>query len=76
MTAGKNKIFDYVSSRRYAKSYLKGVTGRLQDSEDSGFVYEAGQNEYTTSTKRGMTEENRYCGQREYHRRQNTGQRR
>jgi hypothetical protein len=53
-----------VSSRRYAKSYLKGVTGRLQEIKDSSvreqFYTEQGpvQNEYRT--EQGMTEEDRY----------------
>jgi hypothetical protein len=41
MTAGKNELFNCVSSRRYAKSYLKGllkivgtVRNRLRDSTE------------------------------------------
>jgi hypothetical protein len=55
-----------VSSRLYAKSYLKEVTERL----DRKFVDETVQNEYRTSTgesgqdrrstEQGMTEEDRY----------------
>jgi hypothetical protein len=54
-----------VSSRRYATSYLKWVTERLQDSKDSSaraqYSIERGsvQNEYRTSREQRITEEDR-----------------
>jgi hypothetical protein len=68
-------------STGYAKSYLKGVTGRLQNSEDSTTRQEGQyyteqvpvQREYRTSPEQGMTEEDilRYCEQTKYCRRKN-----
>jgi hypothetical protein len=64
-----------VSSRRYAKSYLKGVTGRLQSREDlstkqdgisrarirlRGLVQTGEPVQERKSIKQGMTEEDRY----------------
>jgi hypothetical protein len=57
-----------VSSRWYAKSYLDGVTGSLQDQYE--FVYETVQNENRAKLRTVQNDWRRqtlrYCGQREY----------
>jgi hypothetical protein len=69
----KTEFSDEVFSRRYVKDYLKRVTGRLQTSENWGFVRSKG--EFACQLKGGLVygtvQKETYCGQTETRSRRN-----